>query len=84
MSFMVVYLTKGRRAVVDSEDWDKVDPYVWFAGKHGNKTYAARKEGRNSILLHRVIAGAKPGDKVKHIDGNTMDCRKKNLKVVKA
>jgi len=50
-------------------------PYVRYYVRENNK--------RKSVLLHRLIMGFPQGLVVDHIDRNTMNCQRSNLRVVK-
>lgn len=57
--------------------WRKNGKDKWF--------YAHRTASRNgrkvNVLLHRLITGAKPGQYVDHINGDTFDNRRVNLRI---
>ena len=77
-------LTKGLYALVDDEDFDELNRYSWCC--HGDG-YAARGYHLNGKLcivkLHQAIFG-KPSDgfEIDHINGNKLDNRRCNLRVV--
>lgn len=82
---MVKYikLSQGKEAIVDDEEYDKLNKYKWYYS-HG---YAVRnvrvdENKRKSVRMHRVIADT-PKDKfTDHINGNKLDNRKSNLRNV--
>jgi hypothetical protein len=80
----VIELTRGQVAIVDDEDYERFAQYRWCFMHAG---YAMRRqkkaEGSNKvcILLHRAIVGAKKGESVDHINGNTLDNRRENLRI---
>lgn len=84
-----ISLTQGKYALVDDEDFEKVSKLKWFAYKNGNFFYA-RHSARHSEnkksqykLLHRFIMKARSKKKfVDHINGNGLDNRRKNLRIV--
>lgn len=89
----VINLTQDQRTLVDEKDWYELKKYKWHAQWNGNKKgyYAVRsiphpeKEGKQTTkYMHRSIMGLKFGDKrqVDHINGNTLDNRRENLRVV--
>lgn len=82
-----VPLAQGQVAIVDDEDFERVSAFEWEARWHpGTRTfYAVRKVwvGRKvvqTVALHRWILNAPEGVLVDHRDGNTLDCRKANLR----
>jgi len=86
MEFMakLIKLTKGKFAIVDSEDFEWLNHWKWHAAKSGN--YAGREEaiggGKSRfILLHRLIMGAIGKVQVDHKNGNGLDNRKENLRL---
>jgi len=77
-------LTKGRFALVDDDDYERLSCFKWYLQNDG---YAARNQKqedgtRRTVLMHRVIAGAKPGDgmHVDHRDVDKLNNQKGNLR----
>lgn len=71
-------------AMVDKEDLQRVyNLGKWSIAKYGESSgfYAVK---RGNVRLHRVVMNLDKEDKrvVDHIDGNTLDNRKSNLRVV--
>jgi hypothetical protein len=82
--------TKRATTIIDDEDAD-LTAFKWFADVRGSRKYIQRnvwENGRNRVSrLHREIAarahGAIPaGMVVDHINGDTTDNRRCNLRVV--
>lgn len=83
-----IKLTKNKEAIVDNDDYEWLSKYNWCAKEHKNegRFYAVRGEGPRKtmkiIRMHRVILNAPKGSEVDHINGNTLDNRKSNLRIV--
>lgn len=80
-------LGRGYAALVDETDHEWLSTYNWFPHvKKGKSVYAARSLGgrRGVTYMHRDILGLHQGDGGlgDHIDGNTLDNRRRNLRVV--
>jgi hypothetical protein len=72
--------------LIDKDDYEKVIKFKWHLFKSGeNKfyvhacTYINRKVG--GISLHRLICGFPENKSVDHIDGNTLNNCKSNLRI---
>jgi hypothetical protein len=82
-----IQLTKGQFAKVDDEDFGYLSAYRWHACRGAkNRSYYARRathyRGKYFLfLMHRVIAQARPGEVVDHINHDTLDNQKSNLRV---
>lgn len=84
-----IELTQGQVALIDAEDYEKVSQYKWHAawGERTRSYYAAHSEwvkgsGRpRTIRMHRVILDAPDGLMVDHVNHNTLDNRKENLRL---
>lgn len=74
----------GRYTLVDDNDYNKI---MAFGSWHENDSGYAVKRGKvygksSTIRLHRVIADPPKGLEVDHINGNRLDNRRNNLRVV--
>lgn len=79
-----IKLTQGKYALVDDEDFACLSKSSWQFDK-GNGNPRARRtvwiNGKSHALtMHRDILKAKPGQIVDHINGNSLDNRKSNLR----
>jgi len=77
---------KGREdifTVLDIEDKDKIIKYPWglYLNKHGYK-YAQVNTSSKRKLHHFILSIPKRNIVVDHINGNTLDNRKRNLRLV--
>ena len=82
-----IALTNGGVALIDDEDFDRVNSHPWRLGNRGyplRKVYVRGSGARNprykTILLHRFIAEAPAGVQVDHVNGTKADCRRSNLR----
>lgn len=83
-----IQLTRGFVATVDDADLDAVASARWYAllTGGGKFIYAARSVrrddgGRAVCLLHRQLLGAQPGQVVDHVNGDTLNNRRSNLRL---
>lgn len=68
--------------MVDDGDAAAVLKYKWSATECSRgRFYAHRKVDRRSVYLHRFIMRPGPGLEVDHIDGNTLNNSRSNLRV---
>ncbi len=69
--------------LLDDEDYERASQFAWRVVIPNYKWphyYAARHVGKHSEYLHRFILGAE-AEHVDHINGNTLDNRRTNLRV---
>ncbi len=78
---------QGKFALVDEEAFERVSQYSW-SGVRGRSCWYARAwlrrpDGRTKLALHRFIMGVDDSSTlVDHRNGDGLDCRKENLRVV--
>ncbi|GMA50168.1 hypothetical protein GCM10025857_15250 [Alicyclobacillus contaminans] len=76
--------------LIDTSDLEKVMSYDcrWFArwmprqGVYYIRSYHYLNRKRTNLYLHRLVVDAPPGMVVDHINHNTLDNRKSNLRIV--
>ncbi len=83
-SVKYITLTKGKHALVDAADFERLNKHKWWA-QHSNcgssGWYAVRQEGRRRIYMHREVMNVPDGIVVDHIQRNGLDNRQCNLRV---
>ena len=87
-------LTKGYIALLDDDDYEKFKGFAWYADVrvykatgtkqvYVRRSHCSRATGEHkhwTTLLHREIMNPPKGLEVDHIDGNTLDCRRSNMR----
>jgi hypothetical protein len=71
----------GKVALVDDEDFDKVNMYRWRVVKSGENLYAYTLSYGNQIAMHRLIMEPSEGMIVDHINRNGLDNTRNNLRI---
>jgi len=75
---MATVLIRGKLVIVDSEFGEFVQSRNWSMRTNPSGQFYFSS---NSVLLHRWIMGTPVGMVVAHINGDTLDNRKKNLRI---
>jgi len=84
---MMIGLTQGQVTEVDPEDYYWLSEYKWCAGFYKNMQsfYALTniKIGniKTTIPIHKMIMNSQPGMQIDHINHDTLDNRKCNLRI---
>lgn len=85
-----IKLTQNQYAIVDDEDFKNLELFNWVASKDKyGKYYATRtilvseinSYKKSKISMHRYLLNPKIGLEVDHINGDTLDNRKRNLRI---
>lgn len=80
----VIELTQGCTTIVDDEDFDTLSLHKWRAHYNGANVYAQawiKIEGKwKTISLHSMLLPPNPGWEVDHINRNSLDNRRSNLR----
>jgi len=84
--FRRIKLTRGKYAIVDVEDFERLNKYKWHCTHYG---YAVRAEYERSgkgkrqvgVHMHKMVCPAPDGMVVDHVNRNSLDNRKSNLRV---
>ena len=82
----IIRLTKGMVAIVDAEDYEWLWRFNWYACTKGCGTYAARNGGvvagkkTTNVYMHRAIMKTPWEVQCDHINHNTLDYRKSQLR----
>lgn len=76
----VIY--KDKIFIVDTQELENLSQFYWFVCQTPLKhKYIRAYNGKTAILMHRYLMSAKRGQLVDHINGNTFDNRKCNLRL---
>ena len=87
-----INITKGKKVLIDDEDYERLIKFKWHTVKGQNTDYAytdnrilidgIKREGEQ-IAMHRFILGLTKKDKlIDHIDRNGLNNQKNNLRLV--
>ena len=85
-SYRIIPLTRGQNALVDSTDYKWLMQWHWRAAwnSHTKSFYAGRGfrigEKQKTISMHRTILGCSEREFVDHINHDTLDNRRENLR----
>lgn len=73
-------IVKNRKVIIDDEDLNLINSLNWTVEINpvGQVYFSNRK---NKVRLHRLIMNCPKGMVVDHINGNTLDNRKSNLRI---
>ncbi len=77
---MILTLTKGQQTLVDEDIPEWIIAKSWYALYSHGRWYACSRRRKAILLLHRVLAGAQPGETVDHINMDSLDNRRENLR----
>jgi hypothetical protein len=83
----IISLSQGLSTKVDDDVFNLISKWKWcISTGHLNKKYACRNVYKNGkrvgfLRMHRVITKAKKGEFVDHIDGDTLNNTRDNLRI---
>lgn len=82
---ILIRVNSAFSTLIDAEDFEKVNEHSWYIWNARGRQYVMRSQrfGRKqtTIKLHRFLMNAQPGDVVDHINRDTLDNRKCNLRI---
>lgn len=90
----IIFLTQHQVTLVDAEDYDGLNKYKWhalldkkmksyYAVRHGPTNRSKKtKDKRDLLRMHREIMNTPKGMHTDHINHDTLDNRKSNLRIV--
>lgn len=84
--FKAIVLTQGKFAIVDAEDYERLNKYKWHTMRDRCTWYAVRsvrvggKQGLMRVFMHREIVKVAENRCVDHINHKGLDNRKANLR----
>ena len=85
LEITLIPLTQGKYALVDTEDYEGLNKWKWYALKGVSTWYAVRNipigDKQGSLRMHRLILGTRKGMDTDHENHNGLDNRKYNIRI---
>jgi hypothetical protein len=82
MWMKTIPLTRGKVALVDDEDYERVTEHTWIANRTWQGCWYSYMTGNPWISMHRFIMGKTDGSRViLHLNDDGLDNRRSNLKI---
>jgi hypothetical protein len=83
---MEIELTQGLKTVIDDEDFHLVSGLKWHAARDRfglvyARTGRSKRRPGQAVSMHRLLMGDPPGLVVDHIDHDTLNNRRANLRI---
>ena len=74
-------ISKNNTVIIDADDAWVLEGNKWCSSGKPGRPYVLRKTNGKYESLHRLIMNAGRGQVVDHINGNTLDNRRQNLRI---
>lgn len=83
MRYKYIRLTKGKRTIVDAEDYDRLSRFKWYLNDNRRAARMARLKNKKMKMIYmaREIMKCPKHMYVDHISMNQLDNRKSNLRI---
>lgn len=78
----LIKLTFGKSTIIDDADFELLSKCAWHLKRDKNKYYARGKYKGKNVLLHKLLIYVPDGFVIDHINGNGLDNRRSNLRVI--
>lgn len=76
-------LTKNKVAIVSKKDYQELSQYKWCANEYSSGKWRAKRATKDgTIYMHRQLLKVSKGQIVDHINGDGLDNRRENLRLV--
>lgn len=79
--YILIQLTQDQKAYVDLEDAFRVLKFKWYAAQTASSFRACRRCGTKMLGMSRFILNAEQEEIVDHKNHDTLDNRRKNLRL---
>jgi HNH endonuclease len=80
---LILDLPNGYRTTIEKADWPLVKDLTLYRSRNGYVYFSTWKNGKSQPrTLHGLLMGCHKGMHIDHINGNCLDNRRKNLRVV--
>ena len=78
-----IELTQGEFAIVDNEDYEELNKLNWhYAGGYARRNKRLLNGKRKIVNMHREMMNTPEGFETDHINGDRLDNRRSNLRIV--
>ena len=75
-----IALSQSKVAIVDDGDFEAVSKFKWYCQKANSNRYYAKRSTDN-LYLHRFILNPPTHQEIDHINGDSLDCRRSNMRI---
>ena len=77
-----IKLTRGYVTIIDDEYFDELNKFNWYEANGYAVTHKGSGENRRVVFMHNMILWSPRGLEIDHVDGNTLNNRRSNLRIV--